>query len=789
MRNIKHIVVLGSGIMGSGIACHFANAGFAVTMLDLPSRDPGVRVNYLAEQALKKAVKQKPSPLYKASYISRIETGNFEDDLADALQKADWIIEVVVEKLDVKKALFEKVDTLRKPGTLVTSNTSGIPIRLMAEGRSGDFKKHFAGTHFFNPVRYLPLLEIIPGMETDPEVTTFLMDFGANFLGKQTVLCKDTPAFIANRIGVLSMAGVFMLTEELGLPLSAVDKLTGPALGRPNTGTFRLADLVGLDTSIKVMEGIRQNCPDDAYAQEMDVPAFLRHLVEHGHLGNKSGQGFYRKGEKDEKGKTQFLSLNLQTLEYEKPIRQDLPSLLLSKQISQPEKRIKALFDAEDAGGQLIRRHLLSLFSYVSFRIPEVSDSINEIDTALRAGFAWKYGPFQYWDIIGLKKGYEALQSAGLPVSPWVEKMIREGIESFYKNEDGKSYVFDISQNKYTLIPGQSLVINLDLIRKNAPVFQNDESVLHDIGDGVLCFEFRSKSNVIGEYVLRGLNDSIRIAEEGGWKGLVIGNQANHFTVGANLMLIGMMAFQEEWDELEDAVHFFQQTSMRCRYSTVPVVMATQGYVFGGGCEFLMHCDGAVAAAESYIGLVEAGVGLIPGGAGTKEIAVRLSDSFVEGDVQIPQLIERCKAVATATVATSAHEAFDLGYLMSSRDQVILNTSRNISEAKRSVLDLSRKYVAPVPRKDILVLGRQGLASLYAFANEFRLGQYGSDHDIKIVQKLAWVLCGGDLTGAQHVTEQYLLDLEREAFLSLCGEQKTQERIQYMLENNKPLRN
>lgn len=785
---IKKIAVLGSGVMGSGIACHMANAGFQVIMLDLPGKEGQPR-NQIADQALAQAVRQKPAPLYHPDFIRRIATGNFEDDL-HRIKDVDWIIEVVVERLDIKQSLFEKVDQLRRPGSIVTSNTSGIPIHLMAQGRSEDFRKHFLGTHFFNPPRYLRLLEIIPTSDTDPQVTQWMMAFGERYLGKQTVLCKDTPAFIANRVGVYSMARIFQLTESLDLPISVVDKLTGALIGRPNTGTFRLADLVGHDTGVKVMKGIQENCPNDEQANAFTVPAYMQFLLDKGYLGNKSGQGFYKKGEgQNAKGQTEYLSLNLKSLEYEKPAKVELASLNIGKQIEDPERRIKAIYESQDAGGQLIKQHLLGLFAYVSHRIPEIADHISNIDQALKAGFAWSLGPFEYWDLIGVRKGLEDLKAAGLTANTWVEEMLSKGFESFYTYKNGSAWVYDPATGDYGPVAGSEASVNLKTLRYQTPVYQNDEAQLHDIGDGVLCFEFRSKANVIGEGILRGLNESIRIAEEEGWKGLVIGNQATNFSVGANLMLIGMMAFQEEWDELATAVHYFQQTSMRCRYSSVPVVAATQGYVFGGGCELSMHCDGVIASAESYIGLVEAGVGLIPGGGGTKEFAVRLSSGFRNGDVQIPQLIDRCKTIATASVATSAYEAYDLGYLEHGRDEVELNLSLTISRAKAKVLELSRHYTQPIPQKDILVLGRQGLASLYAFANEFRLGAFGSDHDIKIVHKLAWVLCGGDLTGAQRVSEQYLLDLEREAFLSLCGERKTQERIQYMLEHNKPLRN
>lgn len=786
---IKKIAVLGSGVMGSGIACHLANAGFQVLLLDLPYKGADHPRNHIAETALAKAVRQKPAPLYHSSYAARIRTGNFEDHLKD-IRDADWVIEVVVEKAEIKQQLFEQVEKFRKTGSLVSTNTSGIPVSMLAQGRSDDFRRHFLGTHFFNPPRYLRLLEIIPTAETDPTVTSFLLDFGERILGKQTVLCKDTPAFIANRIGVYSLAKCFQLAEKSGLPLPVIDKLTGPAIARPNTGTFRLADLVGNDVGVNVMQGIRKLCPNDEQVSAFEIPAYMQFLIDNNYLGQKTGQGFYKKtGEKTAAGKPIYHALNLKTNAYEPDPRIELPSLGLSKQIDQPEKRIKAVYRSEDAGGQFIREYFAGLFSYVSHRIPEIADSIVQVDDAMKAGFAWSFGPFEYWDIIGLEAGIEAIRSYGYSLPTWIENMTANGHSSFYKTEDGLRLAYNPAERQYEPVPGAGSRVSLQLLRSKSPVFSNDELTLHDIGEGVLCAEFQSKANAIGEGILRGLNESIRIAEEEGWKGLVIGNEATNFTVGANLMLIAMMAFQEEWDELDMAVRVFQQTSMRCRYAAVPVVAATQGYVFGGGVELGMHCDSIIASAESYIGLVEAGVGLIPGGGGTKEFALRLSDGFVSGDVQIPSLVDRFKTIVLAQVATSAREAFDLGYLIKYRDEVSINTALTLTLAKNKVLALSQNYVPPVPRSDIQVLGQQGLASLYAAANEFKLGNYASDHDIKIAHKLAWVLCGGDLTGTQRVSEDYLLDLEREAFLSLCGEQKTLERIQYMLENNKPLRN
>lgn len=795
-RRIKKVAVLGSGVMGSGIACHFANIGLEVLMLDIVPFDlseeektqPAAR-NRLVNQALKAAIKSKPAALYQKDFASRISTGNFDDDLP-RIKDCDWVIEVVIERLDIKKQLFERVDQHRRPGSLITSNTSGIPIHLMLEGRSEDFRGHFCGTHFFNPPRYLRLLEIIPTTETKPEVVDFLMHYGDVYLGKQTVLCKDTPAFIGNRIGVYAMAKIYQLTTELGLRIEEVDQLTGPAVGRPKTGTFRLGDLVGHDTAAKVIQGIKQNCPEDEQAATFAVPAYLQFLLDNKFLGNKTGQGFYKRtNQKDEKGKTIILALNLETLEYESTLRSNLPSLKLSKQISDLPKRIQAFFKAEDKGGELIRRSLLGLFAYVSNRVPEISDNLYSIDDAMRGGYAWEMGPFEYWDSIGIEKGIELAETQGESIADWVKGMAAAGHKSFYKREGGRKLFYDLATKKYQPIPGGEGFIILDNYRDQAPVYKNGGVLLHDISDGVLCMEFISPYNSIGGDVLQGIADSIRLAEEGDWKGLVIGNNATNFSVGANLMAIAQLAYQQEYEELNFAVNTFQQTTMRCRYSSIPVVAATQGYVFGGGCEILMHCDAGAVAAESYIGLVEVGIGVIPGGGGTKEFALRASDAFHVGDVQIPTLIEKFKAIAMASVSTSAQEAFGYGYLLSQRDEVVLNRDRNIAEAKKKVLELAENYTQPFSRQDVLVLGRTGLAALYAAANELRLGRYASEHDVKIAQKVAWVLCGGDLTGAQQVSEQYLLDLEREAFLSLCGEQKTLERIQHMLQTNKPLRN
>lgn len=788
IKRIRKVAVLGSGLMGTGIAAHLAGCGLEVLLLDLPSAE-GNR-NKIAADSLANALKAKPAPFYDNKFSGRITVGNFDDDFPK-IKEYDWIIEVIVERLDIKKQLYEKVDQFRAKGSLVTSNTSGIPIHLMAEGRSEDFRQHFCGTHFFNPVRYMRLFEVIPTPETKPEVTAFFMHYGDVFLGKQTVLCKDTPAFIANRVGVYAMAKIFQLTHELGLGIDTADALTGPAIGRPKTGTFRLADLVGMDTAVHVINGMKQNCPNDEQISNMEVPKFLNFLVENKFFGNKSGQGFYKKtAEKDAKGRPVILALDLNTLEYAPAQKEKLAILDTLKQIEELPRRMKAIFKGTDKGAEMLQKSFLGLFAYVSNRVPEISDTAYAIDDALRAGFAWEVGPFQYWDMAGVADCVALAEQQGESIAAWVKEMLAAGNSTFYKSEDGKRLCYNPLSKKYEALPGAEAFIILDAYRSQKPVYTNSECTLHDIGDGVLCLEFHSKMNAIGEGILRGINDSIQIAEEQGWRGIVIGNNAAQFTVGANLMMVAMMAYEQNWDELNMATNVFQQTSMRIRYSAIPVVIATQGYVFGGGCEFSMHADSVVAAAESYIGLVEVGVGIIPGGGGTKEFALRLSDEISkEGDVQIPRLIDRFKTIATAQVATSAYEAFNYGYLSTQKDSVVHNTARNISEAKKKVLELAVDYVMPIQRKDILVLGRTGLGALYVAAHTLKLGNYASEHDIKIAQKVAWVLCGGDLTSPQQVSEQYLLDIEREAFLSLCGEQKTLERIQYMLENGKPLRN
>ena len=796
---LKKVTVLGSGIMGSGIACHLANVGMEVIMLDIVTPDLNdeesnsiIERNKLVNSALQKTIKSKPAPLYHKSFASRIKTGNFEDDF-QKIAESDWIIEVVVENLKIKKQIFEKVDKYRKKGSLVSSNTSSIPINLLAQDRSDDFKKSFCGTHFFNPARYLRLLEIIPTNDTLQGVTDFFMEFGKVILGKQTVLCKDTPAFIGNRIGVMSATEMTLLTEKYNFGIEEVDAMTGSLIGRPSTATFRLQDLVGLDTGDNVSRFVAENVKNDNYIDRLKdrpEPKFMKFLLKNKFLGNKTGKGFYEKTSKrDKNGKSIINALNIKTLKYEPAIRPKIDFIKAAKGIGLMNKRLQYIVEGDTIYSQFFAEYFGQLFSYAAARVPEISDQYFPIDDAMRTGYFWDFGPFEYWDLIGFELGITLIENVGAEVPQWITKMAASGKKHFYKFENGKKKYYNISSNDYVVIPGMESFLILDSFRSQTPLIKNSESVVHDIGDGVLCFEFTGKSNSIGQGVGKAFIEALKIAEDENWKGIVIGNNAKQFSVGANLMEIGMVAMQKEFDQLERFVDNFQQINMKIRTSKIPIVVATQGYVFGGGCEIAMHCDGGIYASESYIGLVEVGVGLLPGGGGTKEFALRASDDFFEGDVQSPTLINYFKSIATAAVSTSAYEAFDLNYLKKGRDEVCINTNLNIGLAKEKVLELAKNYIPPSARDDIQVLGRAGMGVLYSAINEFRMGEYMSDYDVEIARKIAYVLCGGDLTSSQQVSEQYLLDIEREGFMSLLGNQKTLDRIQYLLMNNKPLRN
>ena len=801
MRRIKKVAILGSGVMGSRIACHFANIGIDVLLLDIVpnelsakeiakgiSTENEIFKNRIVNEALNSSIKSNPSPIYLKSNTQLITTGNFNDDMSK-IAECDWTIEVVIENLNIKKEVFNNVEKYRKQGTLITSNTSGIPISMMLEGRSDDFQKYFCGTHFFNPPRYLKLLEIIPTKKTDQSVVDFLMNYGDKFLGKTTVLCKDTPAFIANRIGVFGIMDLFHTVEEMGLTIGEVDKLTGPNLGRPKSATFRTCDVVGLDTLVKVANGVEANCPNDEARATFKIPSYINKMVENGWLGSKSKQGFYKKS-KDENGNKSILELNLKTLEYGTKSKINFATLELAKQEEKLENRIKILANGKDKAGEFYRKTFTNLFVYVSNRIPEISDELYRIDQAMSSGFGWNLGPFELWDAIGLKKALVLMEISKVSPAPWIIEMIEFGHESFYKVERGTKKYYDIETKSYKSIPGTEEFTILDNVRANNVVWKNSGTSVLDLGDGILNIEFHSKMNTMGGDVLQGIQKGIDIAEQDGWNGVVIANQGENFSVGANLGMVFMLAIEQEYDELDFAIRSFQKTMMRVRYSDIPVIVAPHGMALGGGCEIALHADKVVAAAETYTGLVEIGAGVIPGGGGTKEFALRLSDATFEGDIELPGLKKAFLTIGMAKVSTSAAEAIDIGYYNKGRDKFVLNQNRLISEAKNSALELANSgYTRPSERKDIRVLGRQGLGMVYAGANTMHSGKFISKHDKLISEKLGYVLCGGDLTSQTKVSEQYLLDLERQAFLSLLGENKTLERIQSLLKTGKPLRN
>jgi len=806
-RTIKKVAVVGSGIMGSGIACHFANIGLEVLLLDIipnaiteAEEKKGLTLeskivrNRLVNEHLANALKSNPSPIYSQKFASRITTGNTTDDMAK-IANYDWIIEVVVERLDIKKLVFEQIDKYRKPGTLVTSNTSGIPIHFMSEGRSDDFQAHFCGTHFFNPARYLKLFEIIPGPKTSPEVLDFLFDYGSKYLGKTSVIAKDTPAFIGNRIGIFGIQSLFHLVKEMRLTIEEVDKLTGPVIGRPKSATFRTVDVVGLDTLVHVANGIYDNCPNDEAHELFKLPDFITKMMENKWLGSKTGQGFYKKSttpalpKGEGAGKSEILSLDLDTLEYRTAKKASFGTLELTKTIEKPIDRFTVLVKGKDKAGEFYRKNFAAMFAYCSNRVPEITDEFYKIDDAMKAGFGWENGPFEIWDAIGVEKGITLMQAEGYQPAAWVTDMLASGNSSFYSIKVGATYFYDIPTKAQTKVPGQDSFIILNNIRDSKKVWSNSGAVITDIGDGILNIEFQSKMNTIGGDVLAAINKGIDLAEKE-YNGLVIGNQAANFTVGANIGMIFMMAVEQEYEELNMAIKYFQDTMMRVRYSSIPVIVAPHGMTLGGGCEMTMHADRVVAAAESYIGLVEFGVGVIPGGGGSKEMALRASDLFHKNDVELNVLQEYFLAVAMAKVSTSAYEAFDTGVLQKGKDIVVVNKDRQIAVAKQIALQMSEQgYTQPIQRKDVKVLGKQALGMFLVGTNQMVAGKYISEHDLKIANKLAYVMAGGDLSEPTFVSEQYLLDIEREAFLSLCTERKTLERIQFMLTKGKPLRN
>jgi len=803
MMRIEKAAVLGAGTMGAQIAAHLANAGVPTLLLDIPPRElteeeqkkgltlesPQVR-GRIARAGLDAAVKAKPAAFFVPELASLVTPGNFDDDLAK-IKDCDLIIEAVVENLEIKRSLFERVEQHRQPGSIVASNTSGIPIHLLAEGRSDDFKQHFAGVHFFNPPRYLHLVELIRTEWTKPEVSCFLYGFLDQRLGKGVVPAKDRPNFIANRIGTFGALHTIKTMLDDGYSIEEVDKMTGPAVGRPKSATFRTFDIVGLDVFTHVIKNLFEALPEDEEREMFVVPEVLAKMVQRGLLGNKTKAGFYKK-QKGEGEKREIWALDTATLDYRPLEKVKLPSLDMAKNIEDLPERVKALTWGKDRVGAFLWKTVTRVLAYSAKRIPEIADNVVEVDRAMRWGFGWELGPFEVWDAIGVEKSVARMKEEGMSVPSNVEQMLASGATSFYKKDNGQQSYFDFASGKYVPLADPPGVLILKSVKDRTGVIKkNAGASLIDIGDGVACLEFHSKMNAIGGDTLQMLKFALGEVEKN-FVGLVVGNQGANFCVGANIMLMLMEAQEENWDELDMMARVFQNSTMSLRYSPKPVVVAPFQMVFGGGCEMVLHGDRVRAAAETYIGLVEVGVGIIPAGGGTKEMLLRVMDSIPKGvdDADPFPFVKRAfETIALAKVATSAEEARSLGFL-STDDTISMNADRLIADAKKEVLALAASgYIEPQQRKDILALGAPALATLKLGIHQMKRAGYISDHDAEIGTQLAKILTGGDLNHPTRVSEQYLLDLEREAFLSLVGMRKTQERIGHMLKTGKPLRN
>jgi len=797
---INKVAVLGSGTMGAQIAAHCANAGLEVLLLDITPKEltkqeeargltlesKAVR-NRIVNGGLDAAKKIKPAAFFSPRVTGLISTGNFDDDL-EKLSSADWIIEAVIEKLEIKRDLFSRVDRFRKTGTIVSSNTSGIPIRAMSEGMSEDFRKHFLGTHFFNPPRYLKLLEVIPTADTQEEVVSNIADFCDRRLGKGIVFAKDTPNFIANRIATFSSLNAVRVMMEGGYSIEEVDAITGPVVGRPKSASFRTTDIVGLDTALYVAENLYQAVPNDERRDVLVPPDFMREMVKRGWTGNKAGQGFYKK-QRGEGGKTEYEVFDYKTLEYKPAEKVRFPSIDAAKANENTAERIRALIYGKDRVGEFLWKTISANLIYTANRIPEIADDIVNIDNAVKWGFNHELGTFELWDAIGVEKSVAKMREEGQEIPPLVQKLLDSGKKSFYEKREGRTYYFDFASGDYEEVAPRAGVTVLKSLKDQSKVIKKNASAsLIDLGDGVACLEFHSKMNAIGADTISMMNFSVKEAGEN-YEALVIGNQAENFSVGANIMLLLLGIQEGEWDEIGMSVRQFQNANMNLRYSAKPVVVAPQGMALGGGCEITMHGDKARAAAESYIGLVEVGVGLIPGGGGVKELVLRaVEDTSPEEDL-FNRIKNVSQTIAMARVSTSAVEARELGFLRES-DHITMNRDRLIEDAKQTALAMVREgYEQPHPRTDIPVLGEPALATIKMAVHMMVRGGFISEYDAHVAKKLAHIITGGDLSHKTLVSEQYLLDLEREAFVSLCGEKKTQERIQHMLKTGKPLRN
>lgn len=790
---IHNAVVIGAGTMGAAIAAHLANAGVPSTLLDIVPKDAGTDKtarNKIVNNGLEAAKKSRPASFFSSDQHALVKTGNLEDDFEAAVSGADWIIEVIVENLKIKQNLMERIDAARKPGSIVSSNTSGIPLKDIAAGRSEDFKKHFLGTHFFNPPRYLKLLEVISTADTLPEVVAFISHFGEYRLGKGIVLCKDTPNFIGNRVafGTGAFAMDFILNN--GYTVDEVDAITGPLMGRPKTATFRLIDLVGIDVWDHVGRNLAPLIQHDTYALPYltaEKPnALIKTMIERGWLGNKTKVGFYKEA-RGEDGKKEFWSLNLQTLEHEAPTKPRFDSVKAAKDVENLGERLKILLKADDKAAKLAQALTYQGFQYASALLPEVADTGKPIDDAIRWGFGHDYGPFETWDMLGVRETVAQMKAAGYAPAGWVDDMLQRGVESFYQVEAGnKVGVYDVAKGQYVPILRQKGMV---LLKEQKVVTQNAGATLYDIGDGVGLVEFHTKMNALDDDIFEIVNEALNRAETD-FDGLVVGSEAENFSAGANLFMVVVAAQQGMWDTLDAAIRKLQGLNMRMRYSHKPIVVAPAGLALGGGCEVTMHGSRVVAAGELYIGLVELGAGVIPAGAGTKEIMRRVINPAMktENAEVLPFLQRAFLQIGQAKVATSAEEARQMG-ILGPADRVVMNRGHLLSEAKKEVLHMVATGYAPPPPEKIYAAGRDMLGAVQVGAFSFMAGGYITEYDAHIARKLARILTGGGLSKPQWVSEQYILDLEREAFLSLCGEEKTQARMWSLLQTGKPLRN
>lgn len=800
MARIERAAVLGAGTMGAQIAAHLANAGIPTLLLDIAPREltpeetakgltlesPQVR-NRIAAAGYEGLRKAKPAAYFVPSNAALVSFGNFTDDMAK-LKDCDFVLEAIVENLEIKRKIFAEVEKHRKPGSIIASNTSGIPIHEIAEGFSEDFRQHFIGVHFFNPPRYMHLVELIKTEWTKPEVSCQVFGFLDQRLGKGVVPAKDRPNFIANRVGTFGALATMHAMLEDGYTIEEVDKMTGVAAGRPKTATFRTFDLVGLDILAHVSSNLHAAVPDDEERDVFIAPEFVGKMIAKGILGNKTKGGFYQK----QKGEGRDIwTLDLASMEYRPAEKVKLPALEAAKSIESTPERIKALFWGKDRVGQFLWKTLTRTFRYAANRIPEIADTIVEVDRAMRWGFAWELGVFETWDAVGVEKSVARMREEGQPIPANIEKMLAAGATSFYKNENGQRSYFDFASGQYQPLPDQPGVTVLSTVKERTGVIKkNPGASLIDLGDGVACLEFHSKMNSIGGDTLSMLKFALAEVEKN-FQGLVVANQGTNFSVGANLMLLLLAAQEEEWDDVEIMIRSFQNATMSLRYSPKPVVVAPFAMTFGGGCEMTLHADRVRAAAETYIGLVEVGVGLIPGGGGSKELTLRAMDAAtaVSDADAFPFIKNAFETMAMAKVATSAEEARLFGFLRE-EDSISMNTDRLIADAKAEVLALAQTgYVQPQQRTDIPVLGNSALSTIKLGIHQMKRGGFISDHDALIGEKLGRIVTGGDLNHQTQVSEQYLLDLEREAFLSLCGTRATQERIGHMLKTGKPLRN